>query len=97
MPLAACRLHASGVVAAYDTLAARRDKAPVTTPSGERFDADSLSDAIDAYLFELRLPAKGATCAAKPVVFGPAAAHAAQQGSPEQAALRDSRLPTMRR
>jgi pimeloyl-ACP methyl ester carboxylesterase len=48
---ASCRLRSTGVVAAYDTLAARLDAAPIATPSGARFDAGGLSSA-----FELLLP-----------------------------------------
>jgi pimeloyl-ACP methyl ester carboxylesterase len=47
----ACRLRGTGVAAAYDTLAARLDAAPIATPTGARFDASSLSTA-----FELLLP-----------------------------------------
>jgi pimeloyl-ACP methyl ester carboxylesterase len=47
---AACRLRSTGVVAAYDTLAARLDAAPITTPSGARFDAGGLSRAFELLL-----------------------------------------------
>lgn len=49
-----CRLQNTGVVAAYDTLAARLDAAPIATPNGGRFDASSLSSA-----FEELLPVEG--------------------------------------
>lgn len=50
---AACRLRSSGVTAAFDTLAARLDAAPIAAPNGGRLDASSLSD-----VFNLLLPSE---------------------------------------
>jgi pimeloyl-ACP methyl ester carboxylesterase len=49
-----CRLRGTGVIAAYDALAAKLEAAPIATPNGGRFDANSLSSA-----FDLLLPVEG--------------------------------------